>query len=424
MPVKSIKLETASRRALLIVAGFICLAAIFYFAKWCFAHAIATRAPFKEVAELSVSMAPNDPQTHYTLAVLSEKTFLPEDLPKSLAEFEQAVALSPNDFRLWLAYGKALERSGNASDAELALRKALEFAPNYAQVQWSLGNVLLRRGRTAEGFNEIRRAAENDKTYRLPTITTAWQIFDGNLETVKQSLGNSANLTATLAVFLSKQKRFDEAFEIWNALTAEDKKTIYEAEGKEIFVQLTAAKKYRNALQVQNDLSNQSEEEKAAVGKIFNGDFEVELPREKASIFDWQIADGAQPLIGPNDEEKHGGNFSIFIIFNSDNGKDFRQISQVIAVESAKNYVFEGFYKSSLKTVSTLRWEIIDTADGKVLAAVNPVAANAGWTNFTVPFASSENTEAVTLRLVREPCKSIVCPISGNVWFDDFSVRQ
>jgi tetratricopeptide (TPR) repeat protein len=183
--IKSIKLETASSRTVLIIAGFLCLAATVFFAKWCFANAIAAQATFKEVAELSVNLAPNDPQTHYALGVMNEKTFLSEDLPKSVKEFEQAVALSPNDFRLWLVYGKARERSGDGAGAELALRKTLEFAPNYAQVQWTLGNILLRRGESREAFFEIRRAAESDKNYRIPAVAAAWQIFDGSLANVQ-----------------------------------------------------------------------------------------------------------------------------------------------------------------------------------------------------------------------------------------------
>ncbi|MDQ3750730.1 MAG: hypothetical protein M3367_17195, partial [Acidobacteriota bacterium] len=120
--IKSIKLETALSRTVLIIAGFLCLAAIFLFAKWCFANAIAAKASSKEIAELSVDLAPNDPQTHYALAVMNEKTFLPEDFVKSSAEFEQSVALAPHDVRLWLAFGKARERRGDAAGAELALR--------------------------------------------------------------------------------------------------------------------------------------------------------------------------------------------------------------------------------------------------------------------------------------------------------------
>lgn len=421
--IKLVKIETASGRALLIVAGCICLAASFIFAKWCLADAIAAQSPSKEVAELSVALAPGDPQTHYALAVLDEKNFLPEDLAVSLGEFEKATALAPRDFRLWLAFGKARERRGDAAGAELALRKALELAPNYAQAQWTLGNVLLRRGKSDEAFAMISRAAENDVTYRMPAVTTAWQIFDGNLENIKRNIGVSANLNSTLALFLAEQKRFDEAIRVWNALPDEAKKTTLKPHGEILFGQLIAAKKYRDALLIQISLDDKSGAENFALGKIFNGGFEVEVKREKANVFDWRIADGNQPQIGFDDAQKSGGNRSLVIIYNSSDGRDFRQISQIVAVESAKKYTFGMFYKSELKTSATLRWEIVDETDGKVLATTAAIANTADWTNLKTEFTTAAETQAVTIRLARETCKSIICPIAGKVWFDDFSIN-
>jgi len=422
--IKSIIIETAYRRLLLLAAALVCLIAAVFFAKWCFANAIAARAPAKEVAELSIALAPNDPQTHYALAVLHEKTFLAEDLPKSLAEFEQATALAPHDFRLWMALGKARERNGDATGAELALRRALALAPNYAQVQWTLGNVLLRRGENEKAFAEIRRAAESDNVYRIPAIATAMQIFDGSVPEVKKYIGDSPNLTSSLASFLAGQKRFDEAVELWNALPAEYKSTIGKTDSAEIYGALILGKRYRNALQVQGGMIDTSGAEKIAPGKIVNGGFELEVKREKAEFFEWQIADGAQPQIGFDDVQKHEGNRSLVIIFNSSDGKDFRQISQTIVINAAEKYVVEMYYKSNLKSAATLRWEIIDNADGKVLAATNSISGNADWTNLKVEFLAAENTQAVTLRLAREPCKSIICPISGKVWFDAFSISR
>jgi len=422
--IKSIKIETAFQRALVLAAAVACLIAGFFFVKWCFANAISTRSPAKEVVVLSIALAPNDPQTHYALAVLNERTFLAEDLTGSLAEFERAVALAPHDFRLWLSYGRARERYGDAAGAEIALRKALALAPNYAQVRWTLGNVLLRRGKIEEAFAEIRLAAENDDSYRTPAVTAAWQTTGGNIADVNKYIGDSPDLNSSLAVFLAKQQRFEEAVQLWNALPAEYKRTIRKSDGEELFAALTAAKKYRDALQIQSSLTDESGAEKFTPGKITNGGFEAEVKREKAGVFDWRIADGAQPQIGFDDVQKRGGNRSLVIIFNSSDGKDFRQISQTVAVASAGKYVLDMFYKSSLKTAATLRWEIVDAADGKVLAATNAISNNADWTNLKVEFVAPENTQAVALQLAREQCKSIICPISGKVWFDDFSISR
>lgn len=420
--VKSIKLETLSSRAVLIGAGFVCLTAAAFFVKWCFANAIAAHAPTKEVAELSVNLAGSDPQTHYALAVLNEKSFLPEDLPKSLAEFELGVALAPNDFRLWLALGKARERSGDAAGAELAVKKALDLAPNYAFVKWAFGNVLLRRGKTEESFFEMRKAAESDILYGNQVIATAWQISGGSLASVKQNIGDSAILNSALAVFLAGQKRFDESLEIWNALPAAEKKSALKKSGEELFGKMIAAKMYRDALRIQKDIG-ETDAENFAPGKIFNGSFETDVKREKASVFDWQIADGAQPQIGFDDAQKLEGNRSLVIIFDSSNGTDFRQISQTIVIEAKRKYVFEAFYKSDLKTGATLHWEIADASDGKILAATNAVSTGAGWTNLKAEFITSENVQAIILRLAREQCKSVICPISGKVWFDGFNLK-
>lgn len=421
--IKPVKLETAFLRAACIGAGVICLAAVFFFAKWCFANAIAIRAPSKEVAGLSIDLAPSDPQTHYALAVLNEKTFLTDDLSKSAVEFERATALSPNDFRLWLAYAKARERGGDAAGAELAARRAAELAPNYAQVRWMLGNVLLRRGKTDEGFGEMRQAAESDAAFRRPAVATAWEILDGNLADIRRNLGDSAYLNSALASFLAEQNRFDEAVEIWNALPPEAKENALKENGEQLFGRLIAAKKYRAALQIQTSIGEATEEEKIAVGKIYNGGFEQDVKREKAGVFDWQIADGLQPQIGFDNAQKLGGSRSLKIIFNSTDGKDFRAVSQIVAVEAAKKYSLELFYKSELKTAATLRWEIADEADGKILATTSAVSNAADWTPLKTEFTTAANTEAVTVRLARENCKSIICPITGKIWFDNFSIN-
>ncbi len=422
--IKSVKITKGFRRTALIAACLLFVLLIFFFIRWCFGNTIASRAPVREVAEWSVGLAPKDPQTHYALAVLAEKTFAAEDLAISLAEYERAAALAPDDYRLWLALGKARERGGDAAGAELALRKSLELAPHYAPVQWTLGNALLRRGKTAEAFVEITKAAEADPNYRMPAVNTAWQVFDGDLETVRRNLGNTVNINFAFASFLAKQKRLTEAVRIWDDLPVENKRTVYKADGEQLFAEMLAAKKYRDALQIERSISGREEAVNFALGKIYNGDFETPLTREKTSYFDWQIADGAQPQIGPNNEQKHGGATSLFVIFNSSDGRDFRQISQTVAVESEKKYAFDFFYRSELKTAATLRWEISDAADGKILATVNPISDNADWTNAGAEFATTAATEAIVIRLVREQCRSSsICPIFGKVWFDDFQLR-
>lgn len=422
MPLKAIELKTSTEKIILIAVALVCAAGFLLAFKWCFGSALALRADSKQLAELSISLAPNDPQTHSILAVLNDKTFSPEDFRKTVEEYEKAAALSPNDYRLWFQLGKARERSGDAAGAERALRKSLELAPNYSEVQWALGNMLLRQGKAEEAFYLIRQAADGNEKFVDPAVSTAWQIFDGDISQIKQAIGDSSKTNAALASFLLKQERFDEAFAAWRSLPPEERKTVFRQRGEELYNQLVSAKKYRNALKVWTEITD-DDSRKYEVGKITDGGFEINEKQEKTSVFDWQIAEAAQPLIGVDTERSHGGKMSRRIIFNSPNGADFRQFLQAVAVEPGKKYEFSMFYRSDLKTAATLRWEIVNASDGQILAATEPIAAKSEWANLKIEFVIPETTEAVIIRLARAVCGSAICPISGSVWFDDFELN-
>ena len=396
------------------------LAILFFFAKWCLGSAMASRSIQKEVAEFAADLAPNDPRTHYTLAVLSERTFLPEDLERALIEYEKAAALSPNDYRVWLTLGKSRQLNGNIKGAEAAFKRAIELAPNYAVNHWSYGNFLLKQGETERAFAELKKASGKDGKYYALMASSAWQIFDGDIDKIRRNIGNSANVNAELANYLAAQNREDESLKIWNTIPSDLKKRDFKQKGEDIFKQMFASKKYDSALRIYNDISTA---EIFKIGNIYNGGFENEVKSANAAAFDWQIADGREPQIGVNDTEKHSGDFSLIVIFNSATGRDFRNVSQMVVVEPGKKYGFEAFYKSELDTNATLKWEIRSASDGKILASTETVSAKQNWTNLRADFTPDENTQAVFITLAREVCLSSLCPISGKIWFDNVSLK-
>lgn len=422
MPSKSIELTALPQRILLILLGLLCLIFVFFAAKWFLGNSVANRIVQKEVAEFAISLAPNDPKTHASTGALYQNSSQIEDVPKSLIEYEQAVALSPNDYRLWMAYGKAKERTGDAAGAEKALVKALQLAPNYSEVQWVYGNILLRQDKTAEAFAAIRKAVAGNPKFAAPAASVAWDIFDGDISRVKKTVGDSAPVKSALAVSLAKRQRFDEALEVWNSLPIADRKTTFLSNAEELSSELINNKKYRAAVRLRAEFDESAK--KTSVGKITNSGFEEAITNQKKDIFEWNIADGNQPKIGPNTEQKKSGGKSLALVFNSPRGKDFREVSQMVAVESGKNYRFSLFYRSNLETSATVKWEILDSISGAILGETNAVEQKSDWQSSGVDFKVPENTEGVIIRLVRERCTSADCSISGTVWFDDISLDQ
>jgi tetratricopeptide (TPR) repeat protein len=424
MAEKNIKIDSAAKRIALAALAVLLACAAFFAAKWCAANAMASHTIYPEVADFALAIAPDDPQTHYTTAVLQEKNFSAADVQKAIEEYERATALSPNDFRTWLALGRARERTGDQTGAENAVRRAQQLAPNYSEVNWTLGNILLRAGKRSEAFQELRRAAEADKDYVNPATATAWQIFGGDLAQIREAVGSSPQLSAALVEFLARDKRFDDAVQVWNALPAEARTTTYKDNGKTLIEQMLNAGKYRAALETL--VHSAATDADFAAGKIYNGGFEANVNLSGARVFDWQIAAGAQPIIGIDDAQKSGGNQSLTIIFNSPTGRDFRAILQIVALDaSGARYAFSAQARAELKTNATVYWEIFDVTNGKVLAQTAPVgAATREWTNLRAEFIAPTNTEAVAVRLAREPCKSSLCPISGRVWFDELKLDK
>src|SRR5215470_14286750 len=118
----------------------------FYALRWYIGNTIAeyfnTSGNDLDLAQFSRSLAPQDPLTHWRLAQVSQKRLPLDQSAAAIAEYERAVALSPNDYRFWMSLGTARERAGEVAAAEPALRQSVALAPSYAYPHWYLGNLL------------------------------------------------------------------------------------------------------------------------------------------------------------------------------------------------------------------------------------------------------------------------------------------
>ena len=126
------------------------------------------------------------------VAGLEKRSLLPGDLEDAARHYEEAVRLSPNDYRFWLDLGLTREELGDRAGGEKALRRAVELAPFYANPHWYLGNLLLRAGRGDEAFAELRRAAEADAKLRPQLFNAAWTVYGQNVDEIKKVVGDSA----------------------------------------------------------------------------------------------------------------------------------------------------------------------------------------------------------------------------------------
>lgn len=406
----------------------VCLFAGWLFVKWNFATAISTHldtrlAESQMIAEWLANISPNDPEAHYALAVTLEKSFEPGDLERALLEYRRAAELSPNNYLMWLALARAYSRSGDIDGALTAFDRTMQLAPNYSHVQWAYGNFLIRQNRIDEGFDLISKAATSNRQYSGPAAVLAMQIFDNDVTRVRKVLGDNEDADAALTPVLASLKKYSDSIEAWKRLPSEFKTTKYKQLGEQLIEQMVAGNQFRNAAVITADLT-EVEVSKPVIGKVTNSGFENEVKLKSAGRFEWQIGEGIEPQIGLSQSNKHSGNYGLWIVFNTFDTAGFRQVSQTVAVEPAARYKFEAHYISSLKTVSRLKFEIVNLTTGASLATTTELSPTVQWSSLTAEFTVPADVDGIKIQLLREGCNGPACPVTGTLGLDDILITR
>src|SRR5690606_10851869 len=155
----------------LIGAVIAALLLMWFGVRWQLGNMFAELTPVTQqdagrVADVAVSMAPSDPAGRWLLAAKARDNFDVESLARAGAMMEEVVRLSPHDFRWWIELGRAYEQAERPDEAERALVRASELAPEYTFPRWQLGNFYLRQNRTDEAFAQLMKTTEKSSVYR------------------------------------------------------------------------------------------------------------------------------------------------------------------------------------------------------------------------------------------------------------------
>lgn len=399
------------------------IGALWFGAQWNFANSASMRADRVDMIPVLTSLGPGDPQTHFTAAVLLDKTFEPNDAARSLAEFKRAEELSPNNYLVVLALAKAYDRAGDRENANAMFLRARELAPNYSDVKFAYGNFLLRGGgNESEAFDLIAAAAKSRPEYASSGAILALESAGQNVDEARRLLGDAPSARAALAIYLLTKDRVEDAAALWAGLPSELKTEKLKSEGERLAAKLIEKKHFRLALSIFNDLKAVPP---LAIGTITNGGFESGVSFDAASVFNWKIAAGKTPQIALADKA-HSGKVSLYFVFDSQRADAFRDLSQTVAVEPGAKYRLSAFYKSELRAADDVSVHLVVlSADGAVLAKGPSFALNAEWAetgaDLEVPGGSPDG---IVIKLVRDDCRSPICPISGKLWLDDLSLTK
>jgi hypothetical protein len=379
-----------------------------------------------KVAQMAVDFAPNDPLTHWRLAHVSQKLLPLDQQAHTIAEYERAVSLSPNDYRFWMALGTAHEQAGDSAKGEQALRRAVALAPSYSYPHWFLGNLLLRSGRYEEAFKELRLAAEANSELEPQQFNFLWAIYSDNLEALKTAMGEGSERKARFALYLLEQQRHDDGLRVWNSLSGDEKQT-NRGIGNSMIAKLIMVRRYHDAMNVWNDIAA-NERYRAQVGQVFDGSFEDAINYAPEMVFGWQVKSAPQVQIGIDPTKSNVGARSLRTVFQVRSNLEGLDISQLVPVAPNTEYDFEYYFMTDkLESGSVPMIQVIDAFSAQLLASSQAPSGTTPWTRVGLNFKTSDKTEAVMLKVVRLKCsdeETPICPIFGSIWYDDFSIKR
>jgi len=416
-------------RAVLLLPVILAVLGSWYVVHWYIGDTIAEYSVDVEggvdLAQLAVKWAPADPFAHFMLGDLEQRDFNLDNLANAVREYETAVTLAPNDYRYWMALGRALEASGDTNEAERVLRHVVELAPAYSYPRWHLGNLLLREGKQDEAFRELTKASQGDPQLRPQVFNLAWEVFAGDADQIASITCPTPDARADLAVYLANRTEFDKAMRIWSGISSKDKKGLRES-GDMLKKSLFDSGQFHHVLEIMRDFEPDANS-LPQPEKFSNAGFETETAPRGLGKFGWAINSSPQAQISIDHTQWHSGRGSLKIVFKAPTTLDAIDVSQLVIVEPDTSYRLEFYARTGdLRSASTPLAQIVNPVDKSVLATSTPLPDGTNeWQTVTLEFKTKPGMEGILIRFVRAGCgQDSVCPIFGTVWYDDFNLQR
>jgi hypothetical protein len=371
--------------------------------------------------ERAVRFSPLDPEAHYAHAVVLLAQGQRSD---AIKEFEEAVALRPRDYVLWLDLAGARDRQGDVEGALIAFKEAARLAPHYAEPRWKLGYHLLLMRQSAAAFAEFRQAIISDPSLLPAVIDFAWQFYGGDPQAVQQSLlpqNNTAQLE--LARFFVRQGKTAEAMDLFRHARG-----ITDRERRAFLTELLAAEQFREGYEVWSGKQSDSiARHRDSVAAITDGGFEGKISFDEVG-FGWQIwHDPPSVRVSLDANEPQSEEKSLRLDWNGMSDPANAVASQLVLVEPNANYRLT--FSARTQDIVSGGLPIVSVGDAshdkQTLAQSIPLPQSTGeWQDYEMKFATTSATRAVLIAIRRQYCSDGPCPIFGRAWFDSFSLQK
>lgn len=367
------------------------------------------------VARAATELTPGDAHAHRAHAALLNRM---DASSESVLALEQAIALRPNDYTMWVGLGLLRDKMGDSAGALAALDEAVKHAPYYAHPRWQRGNVLLRAGKYEAAFQDLNIAAHSNPELVPNIIDLAWNVSKGDVQLTSELVDiKNDKMRLEFARFLARQGKSIDAIGQMRVAGAVDRDT-----RRAMIAQLLEKRAFSEAFQVWSELRGNPN----PAGTVYDGGFEGPLSTTEIG-FGWLVPATTTNFglsVDPNDP--HTGARSLRIEFRGDSAPGDGLISQLILVEPSRRYRVNFAARTRDIVTGGRPIALVTDASGNAEELGRSKAIDEGtneWGSFSFEFSAKPETRAVLISMKREGCTTSPCPIFGSLWLDSFSIE-
>jgi tetratricopeptide (TPR) repeat protein len=338
----------------------------------------------------------------------------------------RAVNLSPKRYEFHLLQSVARELSGDRAGAEASMREALTRAPNRAELQWRLANLLVRNGKLEESLDLYAQTVSTRPSLLPQTLNLLWNVTGEKVELVERGVGETPKARIDLAFFLFRKGKIDEAVAMFRKIDGADRRNHDESEPFITAVIMSGQMKLARELWGELIIdSNNPGEREALKPLVFNGSFERD-PVPRLGHFDWTLGSNKWMRAVLDPGTAHSGRRSLRIDFlGVDTTRIDKEIRQQVVVRPGARYRLECFVKTeSFAAPEGPRLSITSIDGGTVYATSQPLGTGSSdWQRLSVDFVAPA-IPTLLLSVRRIPQFAYDDPARGRIWFDDFELTE
>lgn len=375
------------------------------------------------VLERSAALTPGNGDVWDRLGRVYQWDLTNADLPRAVTDFRKSVDADPLNAHNWMDYAGALEASGNDAGARRAFERAKSVYPKSADVAFNYGNFLLRQQDSADGYRELRRAAEGDPSLLPLVISRAWRTTGDASQFINQVLPQNADACVQALDFFRSIHQAEPALAVWQRLLMLGDHIALRGSFPLIDELIDedrssdARRVWREAMTLAglpySDPPNQS--------LVWNGNFRRDFAN---GGLDWRWWPVSGALIDFDSEPGPNGSRAVRLDFTGGFNLELPVPFQFVPVEPGRSYHFHGYMRTEqITTESGMHFQITDPNHPNVvnLTAENFIGSHA-WTSVDADFTTGPQTHFVVIRVVRYPSRLFDGRLGGTAWIADVSL--